>query len=480
MGKNNQQRRAAKRRARAAAAPRPAPSRSDAAHGAAPPGGSTAAAAAGGERYPLGDAAPPPSSTELAVQLIRAAAAAVGNPGALDDAVRDLVVFAGTTGRADPAVAERVVTSMLLERLSWLYENGWQPADVVHVVRARLGNRFVPPTAVLVAAHAVAQRASDRAPRHWLDQLAVLTEVPLDRVGSRDGWTVFDEWLRANAWDAWHDVTTLLAHFLDRHPMHRIAPPPSSWPTRRAAPAPQSAGPGGPAGHDPKKLATIRALLAKAEATTFAEEADAFTAKAQDLMTRYAIDEALLADTDDGIEIRSRRVHVDNPYAEAKAQLLAAVGGVNRVKAIWDAEHAIVTIVGLPVDLELAEMLFTSLLVQATKSMTEAGAVTSAGHRLDRSPSFRRAFLLAYAQRIGERLADAGSRAQREESAQRGAELLPVLARQSAAVEAEFVRLFPDTTQGRAKQVDARGWNAGRAAADRAVLAKGQVGQRTA
>ncbi len=479
MGKSNQQRRAAKRRARAAAAPRPAPSRSDAGHHTSP-SDSTPTDPAGGERYPVGDAAPAPSPSEQAAPLIREAVAAVGFPAALDDAVRDLVVFAGTAGRADPAVAERMVTAMLLERLSWLYENGWQPADVVHVVRARLGNRFVAPAIGLVAAHAVAQRAPDRAPRHWLDQLTSVTGLPLDRLSGPENWTVFDEWRRANAWDAWHDVATLLCHLLDRHPMHRIAPPPSSWPARRVAPAPRAPDRSGPAGHDPKKLATIRALLAKAEATTFAEEADAFTAKAQGLMTRYAIDEALLADTDGGIDIRSRRVHVDNPYAEAKAQLLAAVGRVNRVKAIWDAEHAIVTIVGLPVDLELAEMLFTSLLVQATKSMTEAGAVSSAGHRLDRSPSFRRAFLLSYAQRIGERLTAAGSRAEREESAQRGAELVPVLARQSAAVEAEFARLFPDTRQSRAKQVDARGWNAGRAAADRAVLAKGQVGERSA
>ena len=472
MGRNNQQRRAAKRRARAAGAQRPAAGR--------PAEVGPGPTASSGDQFPLGEAALPPSLAEQAAQLVQAAVDAVGQPEALDDAVRDLVVFAGTAGRADPALAERMATAMLLDRLSWLYENGWQPADVVHVVRARLGNRFLAPATALIAAQAVAERAVDRAPQHWLDQLSALIDVPLDGLGSRDGWTVFDEWRRANAWDAWHDVATLLGHLLDHRTMHRITPPPSRWPPRRVVSAPRSAGSAGPAGHDPKKLTIIRALLAKAEATTFAEEADAFTAKAQDLMTRYAIDEALLADLDDGIEIRSRRVQVDNPYAEAKAQLLDTVCRVNRVKAIWDAEYAIVTIVGLPVDLELAEMLFLSLLVQATRSMTEAGALASAGHRLDRKPSFRRAFLLAYAHRIGERLAGAGRQAQQAESAHRGAELLPVLARQSAAVEAEFARLFPDTTQGRAKQVDARGWNAGRAAADRAVLVRGQVGERSA
>ena len=42
------------------------------------------------------------------------------------------------------------------------------------------------------------------------------------------------------------------------------------------------------------RLITIRNLLAKAEATSFPAEAEAFTAKASELMARYAIDEAML------------------------------------------------------------------------------------------------------------------------------------------------------------------------------------------
>lgn len=477
MGKNNQQRRAAKRKARAAATHRPAPT------------GRVDRSAAGGsgadpdQRFPLGDSAPP-STVEQAGRLVQAAADAVGDADALDDAVRDLVVFAGTGGRARPTLTADLATALLLERLAALYESGWQPADVIHVVRARLGNRFTAPVAGLVIQQALGQRAPERAPQDWLDQLSVLNDAPLAGLSQRDPWTILDEWGRADAWDSWHDVAAVLRHFLDSHPMRRIAPPPSSWPDRRAADRPGRSAAGversvAAAEHDPKKLATIRALLAKAEATEYAEEADAFTGKAQDLMTRYAIDEALLADTA-GIEVRTRRVHIDNPYAAAKAQLLATVSGVNRVKAIWDDEHAIVTVVGLPVDLDLAEMLFTSLLVQATRAMTEAGAVTSGGHRLDRSPSFRRGFLLSYADRIGERLTEAGVHAQQEETQRRGGDLLPVLARRSAAVEQEFARIFPDTRPSKVTRVDARGWHAGRAAADRAVLARGQVEERPA
>ena len=45
--------------------------------------------------------------------------------------------------------------------------------------------------------------------------------------------------------------------------------------------------------HSDSRLATIRGLLAKAEATEFAAEAEAFTAKASELMARYSLDEAM-------------------------------------------------------------------------------------------------------------------------------------------------------------------------------------------
>ena len=45
---------------------------------------------------------------------------------------------------------------------------------------------------------------------------------------------------------------------------------------------------------DDRRLATIRGLLAKAEATEFPEEAEAFFNKASELIARYAISEALI------------------------------------------------------------------------------------------------------------------------------------------------------------------------------------------
>ena len=59
-----------------------------------------------------------------------------------------------------------------------------------------------------------------------------------------------------------------------------------------AAPADKAARP------ESRMLTRIRALLAKAEATGFPEEAEALSAKAQELMARHSIDEALIAARD--------------------------------------------------------------------------------------------------------------------------------------------------------------------------------------
>jgi hypothetical protein len=221
-------------------------------------------------------------------------------------------------------------------------------------------------------------------------------------------------------------------------------------------------------------LNRIRGLLAKAESTEFPEEAEALSAKAQELMTRYAVDHALL-DAEQGRSVTdlvaARRVHLDNPYPEPKARLLSAVGKANGVRVIWLEWVGMATIVGLPDDLDAVDLLFTSLLVQATHAMAATGR---AGGGRSRSPSFRRAFLTSYAVRIGERLTEAREHAVAEAARGTGRDLVPVLRKRDQAVDDVFARMFPETygTEGRA--YDARGWHAGRLAADSADLGTGR------
>jgi hypothetical protein len=217
-------------------------------------------------------------------------------------------------------------------------------------------------------------------------------------------------------------------------------------------------------------LGRIRGLLAKAESTDFPEEADALTAKAQELMTRYAVDEAVVdAERGDSLaeQVQTRRVHLENPYPEAKVRLLDAVARANGVRVIYLQTLGMATMLGMPVDLDLVDLLFTSLLVQATRALAAAGR---AGDRGTRSPSFRRTFLVSYAARIGERLTEARDQATDAAAAARGTALVPVLRRRDQAVDDVFAEMFPQTYELRTTLSNARGWYAGRLAADTADL----------
>lgn len=147
-----------------------------------------------------------------------------------------------------------------------------------------------------------------------------------------------------------------------------------------------------PAHGEPRMLTRIRALLAKAEATGFPEEAEALTTKAQELMARHSIDEALLAArTHAGGTPGACRIGVDAPYESAKAILLDAVASANRCRAVWNSDLGFTTVVGFEPDLEAVELLFTSLLVQGTAAMTKAeaasGPADASGPRPSGSPS---------------------------------------------------------------------------------------------
>ena len=227
------------------------------------------------------------------------------------------------------------------------------------------------------------------------------------------------------------------------------------------------------AGHGPgiedKVLAKVRALLAKAESTTFPEEAEALSAKAQELMTRHAIDHAVVSRGATGERPGGRRLVIDDPYAEAKSYLLGQVATANRCRAVYSSRLGFSTLFGFPADLVAVELLYTSLLVQGTRAMASAGRHDPGS----RQPRFRRSFLLAYAGRIGERLVAVTAAQVDEADAVEGGWLLPVLAARDDAVEDAVAAVFPELVSRSMPIRDARGWAAGRAAADLADLAVG-------
>ena len=220
-----------------------------------------------------------------------------------------------------------------------------------------------------------------------------------------------------------------------------------------------------------KVLEKVRALLAKAESTTFPEEAEALSAKAQELMARHAIDAAMVgagagagANGPTGV-----RVPVDDPYAGAKSILLSEVAAANRCRAVWSKGFSFSTVLGFESDLEFVDVLYTSLLVQATSAMVAAGSQVDRTGR-SRTRSFRQAFLLAYASRIGPRLREAEAASRAAAAEQYGPALLPVLADRSDAVRAAEAAAFPHLVSRSVSISNAAGWAAGKAAADLASL----------
>jgi hypothetical protein len=367
-----------------------------------------------------------------------------------------------------PSTRVRQVLSALTTSL---LNGGWQPADLAHVVKrewtARAGRLVV----AFIADHARTHDAPTRAPHEWLAQLADLGVYDAAQalvVGGRGD--LLAAWARTEKLhpeDALQAAVQVLAQVRRLPSLPIMIAPPAKWgaTNRGLAAMPRSAD-----GLDGKALKLIRALLAKAEATTFEAEADAFTAKAQELMTRHSIDAAVLAASGVGGDlaagVESRRVHIDNPYAEEKATLLSAIASVNGAKCIWVPYAGFSTVMGFPVDLQLTDLLFTSLLLQATRA---SAAATARDRRLS-TPSFRRAFLVAFADRIAERLEGARRVVAAEAEHDYGSSLAPVLASREAAVETAYEAAFPNATTMRSRSLDAAGWHAGRAAADAADL----------
>lgn len=367
--------------------------------------------------------------------------------------------------------------SRFQRRIDLLFANGWQPADLAHLVRRNGTQRSTRLVLGYVAQHSRRERAPTRAPQPWLDQLAELGVIGPDGTVVGGHGEIIERWMRSEQLDP-HEAQPVVIDVLtvlETAPrVSELVTPPMRWPASNKGRVKPAASAGQMAGTvDGKALKLIRALLAKAEGTTFEAEAEAFTEKAQELMTRHSIDMAMLAAHAAGsgaqYGVESRRVHIDNPYADEKATFLSAIAQVNGAKSIWHPSAGFCTLMGFGVDLQLTDVLFTSLLVQATHASSTA---TAHDKRL-RTPSFRRAFLVSFADRVSERLELTRQHVADEAVHDYGDAMLPVLAQRDAAVEQAYAEAFPDAVMMKAKRYNAYGWHAGREAADRADIGAG-------
>jgi hypothetical protein len=363
------------------------------------------------------------------------------DPDTYDEAV-DLLVELAVGGAA---VADTVAHG-IARALDRLWRDGWTPTDVAHVTARRLtgAHRDVVSHAVVADGR---ERATSGTPPHatW--------QVQLDTLADR-----LDDTLTESPADDVRLLVPVLALLLRLPAIPAVMPAPDVSPT---------VDPAAVTGMDQRMLARVRGLLAKAESTAFDEEAEALTAKAQELITRHAIADVLLHAEDEIGEPSIRRVPVDNPYPDAKAALLSAIAEANRCEAVHSPDMGWVTLCGFNSDLDAVELLGASLLAQAT------GAMATQGSRRDRNGrsttrSFRRAFLFGFATRIGERLRQAAEQQVHDEADQD--RLLPVLAARDTRVADAVAAAFPELDRRPLTLSNPSGWVAGHVAADLADL----------
>lgn len=126
-----------------------------------------------------------------------------------------------------------------------------------------------------------------------------------------------------------------------------------------------------------KMLERVRALLAKADSTNFPEEADAFRAKADELMTAYAIEQWMIDEAQAGVNARpkpeSRDIDTSWYWTNSrKDELWSLFHGLARhcrCKVIYWRGYNTTPVIGLPSDLDYFDMLFTHLMLQMAKGL---------------------------------------------------------------------------------------------------------------
>lgn len=163
-------------------------------------------------------------------------------------------------------------------------------------------------------------------------------------------------------------------------------------------------------------LDKVAKLLAKAESTT-PEEAEALTEKATALMLEHSIEMAMVEARRKGVgapeKIIERRIDVGGIYWQAHRDLGTKIGQAFGFKLIWSnwsskpKMKGTFTWVGYESDIEKAEILYTSLLIQCATALRPFAKdwKDKWGH-LGSMEGFkaRRSFIFGFAEAIGMRL----------------------------------------------------------------------------
>jgi hypothetical protein len=230
-------------------------------------------------------------------------------------------------------------------------------------------------------------------------------------------------------------------------------------------------------------LDKVRKLLAKAEDPGCTpEEAAALNDKAAELIAKYGMDRALLfAASPDAERVGDLVMSIHAPYALDKAGLLATVAGALRCRSVrrkaWvdDGYAYSMHLFGFTSDLERTELLYTSLLVQASY-----GLAASPVPAWESPAAYKRSWLVGFTYAVGARLREAEERACAQASTAVGSEssVALVLADRGRRVDRRVEDVYPRLRVSAPRKLRGSGLDGGYAAGQRADLGSGRVGRR--
>ncbi len=235
---------------------------------------------------------------------------------------------------------------------------------------------------------------------------------------------------------------------------------------------------------DTELLDRVRKLLAKAEDEGCTpHEAEALTAKAAELMARYGIDRALLGALRPETDRPSDRVFdLDNPWAAVKAHLLAGLASALRCQCILLNRRepgSRVHVFGYLSDLERADILFTSLLVQMARAL--AAEPVPAHH--GRAKAWRRSWMLGYCSAVVARIRAAEEAAVTAAESSADSDGAPsatlVLADRAMTVRRHAEQTYPRTRKTRVT-FSGNGYQAGYREGQKADIGGAKVRSRSA
>ena len=201
-------------------------------------------------------------------------------------------------------------------------------------------------------------------------------------------------------------------------------------------------------------LDRVRKLLAKAEDEGCSPaEAEALTAKAAELMARYGIDRALLGALRPETDRPTDRVFtLANPWGDVKRHLLAGLATALRCQCVQSRHEtgARLHVFGYLSDLERADILFTSLLVQMARALARQPVPGYGGE----ARAWRRSWMLGYSSAVVARVraaeeAAVASASGDAEAAAGGQSAALVLADRSLTVRRQVAAAYPRLRQAR-------------------------------